>query len=75
MPNGNATPSKKGKAAPSKRAADEDGEGGESETPTKKPRVPRKKKEAKSQTPERKVSGAEEDEEQVDGVKEELEEI
>lgn len=69
LPNGTATPAKKGKATPSKRAA-VDEEGGEPETPTKKPRAPRKK-EIKSATPEKKDSGAEDDDEMGDGVKEE----
>ncbi|KAL1608736.1 hypothetical protein SLS59_001926 [Nothophoma quercina] len=75
LPNGNATPAKKGKATPSKRAADEDGENGEPETPTKKPKTPRKKKETKSSTPEKKDSGAEDDDEKMGGVKAEEEEV
>ncbi|KAF2631308.1 hypothetical protein BU25DRAFT_386395, partial [Macroventuria anomochaeta] len=73
LPNGNGTSAKKGKVTPSKRAADEDGEGGEPETPTKKPRAPRKKTETRFQTPEKKDSGTEDDEERLDGVKEEAE--
>lgn len=68
LPNGTATPAKKGKATPSKRAAGDE-EGDEPETPTKKPRAPRKKKETKSATPEKKDSGAEDDREMGDGVK------
>lgn len=74
MPNGNATPAKKGKVTPSKRAADEDGENGEPETPTKKPKTLRKK-ETKSSTPEKKDSGAEDDDEKMGGVKAEEEEV
>lgn len=66
LPNG-ATPAKKGKATPSKRVAHE--AGAEAETPTKKPRTPRKKKSA---TPE-KDNGAEDDEEMGEGVKKEEE--
>lgn len=60
---------KKVKAPPSKRAS---GEGGEPETPTKKPRTSRKKKESKSASPEKKDSAAEEDEDMVGAVKEEV---
>jgi hypothetical protein len=66
------TPAKKGKATPSKRASPEDGE---VDTPTKKPRTPRKKKEIKAESLEKKDSGAEDDEDVFDGVKSEPEEI
>lgn len=60
---------KKPKATPSKLAAGTE-DGGEPETPTKRPRSPRKKKESKSANPEG-------DEEMGDGVKkeEELDEV
>ncbi|KAJ4363346.1 hypothetical protein N0V95_001119 [Ascochyta clinopodiicola] len=69
LPSGVTASAKKGRSTPSKRASDEDGE---VETPSKKPRVVRKKKEVKSQTPE---EGAEDDEEKVDGVKAEPDEV
>lgn len=75
LPDGAAGHSaKKAKATPSKRASDEDGE---PETPSKKPRADRKKKTAISQTPERKDSGAEgeDDDEKLAGVKVEPEEV
>jgi hypothetical protein len=63
LPEGGAGHSiKKAKSTPSKRASDEDGE---PETPRKKPNTPRKKKDMKSQTPERKDSGAEDGEEKL----------
>ncbi|KAF3049653.1 hypothetical protein E8E11_008366 [Didymella keratinophila] len=67
LPGGSgATPAKKGKATPSKRAAGDE-EGGEAETPTKKPRAPRKKKSATLE------KSAEDDEEMGDGAKKEEE--
>ncbi|KAJ4379134.1 hypothetical protein N0V86_005177 [Didymella sp. IMI 355093] len=74
LPSGGATPAKKAKVTPSKRAAGDE-EGGEPETPTKKPRAPRKKKETKSATPEEKGSAADDDEKMSDGVKKEVEEV
>lgn len=63
LPEGGAGHStRKAKSTLSKRASDEDGE---PETPSKKPKTPHKKKEMKSQTPERKDSGAEDDEEKL----------
>ncbi|KZM21833.1 uncharacterized protein EKO05_0003144 [Ascochyta rabiei] len=70
LPGGTTASAKKGKSTPSKRASDEDGE---IETPSKKPRMVRKKKEVKSQTPEE--SDAKDEEEKVDYVKSEPDEV
>lgn len=75
LPEGGAGHSaKKAKTTPSKRVAD--GEDVESETPTKKPRASRKKKQSKSASPEKR-SAAEDEEEMTDSVKmkEEIDEI
>ncbi len=71
LPEGGAGhPAKKARATPTKRASAEESE---PETPSKKPRVARKKQ-AKSQTPEHKVEGTD-DEEAFGGVKSEPEEV